>query len=276
MKNEIVELFLEEGLTGKSDTTISTYRTEILLFEKYLLDVGANLKNFARTDVQQYINNLIAQKKAASTINKAWYAIKAFCKWANKEDAILDIRVVKQENIKEKAPKSLDKKQRNKLIREVDRYDSKRNYAIVMLLLNTGLRVSELVSLDRDDISMSERKGSLRVIGKGNKERTIPLNYETRRALTLYLNERTDNNKALFISNQKRRISKRSVQRIIEKFGYHAHQLRHTFITDLVRKGEDFSVIKSLTGHESIEMVTRYSAPTEDDKIKAIENLYTD
>lgn len=80
-----------------------------------------------------------------------------------------------------------------------------------MLLLNTGVRVSELVSIDQSDLELSERKGSSTVVGKGNKERTIPLHAEARRAVLKYMEERTDQHPALFLSNRGKRISVRTV-----------------------------------------------------------------
>ena len=85
---------------------------------------------------------------------------------------------MKQQDLKQVAPKSLDRNERNQLIREVDRAGNKRDSAIVLLLLNSGLRVSELVNIDINDMSLTDRKGAVKIIGKGNKERTIPLNVE--------------------------------------------------------------------------------------------------
>ena len=83
---------------------------------------------------------------------------------------------VKQLNNLLEAPKALEKAERHRIIREADRNSSRRNYAIITLLLNTGIRLSELVSLDWDDVDISNRKGTLRIRnGKGKMERTIPL-----------------------------------------------------------------------------------------------------
>ncbi|TPG69291.1 hypothetical protein EEL31_12675 [Brevibacillus laterosporus] len=91
----------------------------------------------------------------------------------------------------------------NKLMREIERTGNKRDFAIVVTLLYTGLRVSELVNLDQSDVESSERKGERTVrTGKGNKERTIPLNAEVRRAINRYIEERSDSNDALFLSNR--------------------------------------------------------------------------
>lgn len=273
----MLQRYLTEGLRGKSETTVRTYSHAIQQFEKWLYGSGTDLENYARSDVQQYIDYLAAKKKSAATINKLWNAIKSFSKWAGKENAIEDISIVKVADIKKLAPKAMDKLERNKLIREIDRAGNKRDYAILMTLLMTGIRVSELVALDRADVNISERKGTVTIRrGKGNKERILPLDVEARRGIEKYLEERSDNNEALFISNRQERISIRSVQHLMEKHGHNAHQTRHSFITGLVRAGEDISVIQSLSGHSSADMILRYSMPSEEDKQNAIERLYRD
>lgn len=273
----MLDKFISEGLRGKSTTTIKTYKHAILQFERWLEGAGADLLHYGRIDVQQYVDYLTAHQKSAATINKIYNAIKTFSKWSGKNEAIEDIRVVKPENILTKAPKSLDKIERNRLIREIDRSGNKRDYAILMVFMNTGIRLSELVALNKSDVEMSDRKGTLKVrLGKGNKERNIPLNAETRRAITKYLEDRGDNEEALFISNRGKRISQRTVQHIFEQNGIYVHQLRHTFITGLMRAGNDISIIQSMSGHTSADMLMRYSQPTEEDKQKAVENLFID
>lgn len=277
MTDTILKDFAEKGLTAKSETTVKTYIHALEQFAEWLDGAGADLNSFARSDVQQYMDYLVSKKKSAATINKLFNAIKTFCRWANRKDAVEDIRIVKAPDVKKEAPKSLDKIERNRLVREIDRSGNKRDFAIIMLMLHTGLRVSELVALDRNDMDMSERKGSVTVRnGKGSKERVIPLSVEARRAVCKYLEERHDNEPALFVSNRGQRISVRMVQTILERQGFHAHQLRHTFITGLVRAGEDISVVQSLSGHSSADMVLRYSMPNEEDRQRAVDNLFKD
>lgn len=267
--------FVNEGLKGKSNTTIKTYHHALQQFESWLIEHGTDLKGYARSDVQQYIDTLLKDKSVA-TVNKIWNAIKKYSKWANKHEAIEDIRVTAPVDLKEVAPSALTKVERSRLIREIDRTGNKRDLAILLTLLNTGARVSELVNINRADIQITDRKGTVRIVGKGNKERVIPLNADARRAITKYLEERTDSNEALFLSNRMERISVRSVQHLINQYGFNVHKLRHTFITDLVRSGQDISVVKSLSGHSSTDMVMRYSKASEEDKQRAIENLYKD
>ncbi|KEO82004.1 tyrosine-type recombinase/integrase [Tumebacillus flagellatus] len=267
--------FLEEGLRGKSATTIRTYEHAIKQFDEWLQGAGTNLEEYSRSDVQQYIDYLASKKKTAATINKIWSAIKLFSKWAGKNAAIEDISVVKQADIKKQAPKSLDTKERNRLIRELDRAGNARDYAILMTLMMTGIRVSELVALDRDDVETNERSGNLTVrSGKGNKERSIPLNVEARRAIQKYLGERSDEIEALFLSNRRERISVRSIQHLLGQYDVHPHQLRHTFIRGLVKENQDIAVIQSMSGHSSADMILRYSQPTEEDKMLAVESLF--
>lgn len=146
---------------------------------------------------------------------------------------------------------------------------------MLMTLLYCGLRVSELVSLDRSDVDITDRKGELVVRnGKGRKERELPLNVEVRRSIAKYLEERTDDHEAIFISSWDRRISVRSVQHLFEKYDINAHMARHTFITDLVRSNQDIAIVQALSGHSSADMVLRYSQPTEEDKLRAVEGMY--
>ena len=153
--------FVEEWSKGKSGTTIRTYEHAIKQFEEWLQVAGTSLEEYSRSDVQQYIDYMAAQKKFAATINKVWNAIKTFSKWAGKRDAMEDDSVVKQRDVKKQAPKGLDRIERNKLFREIDRSGNKRDLAIVTVLMMTGIRVSELVALDREDAMMTERGGSL-------------------------------------------------------------------------------------------------------------------
>ncbi|ANB66113.1 phage integrase family protein (plasmid) [Anoxybacillus sp. B7M1] len=275
----VIENFIDLGLheKGKSPHTIRTYRHSLIHFEKWLASVDATLINYSRSDVQQYIDELVARKLSAATVNNHFAAIRAFSAFMHKEDCVRDIRIVKAANANEQAPAALTKLERQRIKREIDRTGNKRDIAIIFTLLYTGIRLSELVALDRDDIKISDRKGELVVRqGKGNKERKIPLHKEVRRAIQEYLKERTDHDPALFLSNYKKRISVRSVQHICKKLGIHPHQLRHTFVTSLVDSGVDDETIRTLTGHSSIIMVARYRSVREEDRENAIDNLYLD
>lgn len=130
----MINQFIEEGLRGKSEQTIKTYVHAIKQFSDWLEGAGTDLSNYARSDVQQYIDYLVSRRKSPATINKVWNSIKKFSKWAGRSNAIEDISVVKPLDYKNEAPKSLDRLELNRLVREIDRTENKRDMAILQLL----------------------------------------------------------------------------------------------------------------------------------------------
>ena len=164
--------------------------------------------------------------------------------------------------------------------------NSARNYAIITLFLNCGMRLSELVNINIKDIDFSENK--LNVIGKGNKERTIYLNKACVNAINAYLEERPregvkfDSRDALFLSEQRRRISNRTVQYVVKEEmriagidanKYSVHKLRHTAATLMYKYGDvDIRALQELLGHESISTTEIYTHVDSDQIRSAVEN----
>lgn len=148
-----------------------------------------------------------------------------------------------------------------------------RDYTIVVLFLNCGMRVSELVGINLSDIDQELR--SLRVVGKGNKERIVYLNTSCRAALSKYLSWRMNeqnskiNDRALFLSNRNQRISVKTVQWLVYKHldeagleskHYSVHKLRHTAATLMYQSGEvDVRVLKDILGHEQLNTTQIYT-----------------
>lgn len=164
--------------------------------------------------------------------------------------------------------------------------NSTRNFAIITLFLNCGMRLSELVGINMKDIDFDENK--LNVIGKGNKERTIYLNNACIKAIKDYLAIRPhdavkgDHREALFLSEQKKRISNRTVQYIvkeelrlagIDQTKYSVHKLRHTAATLMYKYGQvDIRALQELLGHESISTTEIYTHVDSDQIRSAVEN----
>lgn len=164
--------------------------------------------------------------------------------------------------------------------------NSERNFAIITLFLNCGMRLSELVNINIKDIDFYDNK--LNVIGKGNKERTIYLNNACISAIKRYLNVRphegvkASSRDALFLSEQKRRISNRTVQYIIKEElknagldsrKYSVHKLRHTAATLMYQYGQvDIRALQVLLGHESISTTQIYTHVSNDQVRNAVEN----
>ena len=169
-----------------------------------------------------------------------------------------------------------------------DNRNHERDYAIITLFLNCGMRLSELVGININDIDFSECK--LTVIGKGNKERTIYLNNACMKAISSYLQVRPkqgvkhdskNSEKALFLSERKERISNRTVQYVVNKElmeagldsrKYSVHKLRHTAATLMYQYGEvDIRALQELLGHESISTTEIYTHVNSDQVRSAVE-----
>jgi integrase/recombinase XerD len=226
-------------------------------------------------DVQGYINHLENQGNSATTIDNKFAVISLFAQYVGKPYVLEHIRRPEARKVRHQAPKSLERNERNRILREVERDGNLRNIAMVYLLLYTGLRVSELVALNQEDVIMRERSGSVTVHkGKGNVARKVPLPSEARFHLKRYLESRKDEHPALFLSNYKKRIAVRTVQDMLAKYGIHPHQLRHTYCRELVGAGVDIATVAELAGHSDINVTRRYSQPTEEELEQAIEKAF--
>ncbi|MFC7440437.1 tyrosine-type recombinase/integrase, partial [Laceyella putida] len=142
-----------------SPKTIRTYQNILSQFETFVTKNGGDLNNLTRVDIQSYINHMEQEGKKPSTINNHFACLSSFARFQKKTYIMEGIRRPEVRRIQNIAPKSLDRNERNRLLREVESEGKLRNIAIVYFLLYTGLRVSELVALNQDDVTMGERSG---------------------------------------------------------------------------------------------------------------------
>jgi len=165
----------------------------------------------------------------------------------------------------------------------IHRLGRKKDIAITELLLNTGIRVSELCNLTMNDVEITERKGIIRVMGKGRKYREVPLNSEVRKYLKEYLDVRPYNTSEYVFISQKTgtKMTRTAIYEMLKKYGELAgikvspHMLRHTFATFSLRnKGVDLRTLQDLLGHEDLNTTARYTKPTMEDKARAVENIF--
>lgn len=210
--------------------------------------------------------------------------------------------VVKRERIQQTAPEALEELEQRRFIRATGRCGSTRNAAIGLLLLYTGLRVKEVEALDIEDVPMSARRGKVIVRdGKGGVYREVPLHHAARVALRAWLDERpthrgaADNSRALFLSRRGDRMRVRALRYVVAELGVaarlvhepghpeagksrvHPHTLRHTFGTQLLRKGVDIVIVADLMGHATLDTTRSYTRSSEADRARAIEQaLLTD
>jgi integrase/recombinase XerC len=166
---------------------------------------------------------------------------------------------------------------------------SPRDRAIALIPFYAGTRIAEIVNLDTDDVRLSARKGVLRICGKGEKVREIPIHPQLRASLTDWLDERPDwpgaDTPALFLNQRGARLSVKGAHDIITAIAttadlqdddITAHVLRHTFATRLVRGHTDLVIVAELLGHARLETTRAYSRPTHQDTIDALKLLDVD
>jgi len=166
---------------------------------------------------------------------------------------------------------------------------SPRDQALALVPFYAGARISEIVALDVDDIARSARKGVLRILGKGERVRHVPIHPQLRTALTGWLDERNDwpganDNPALFLNQRGQRLSVRGAHDIVTAIAAAAglddhptvHVLRHTFATTLVRGGTDLVIVAELLGHARLETTRGYTRPSAEDRTRALDLLLVD
>jgi site-specific recombinase XerD len=212
--------------------------------------------------------------------------LRTFFKYLDKQKNIIEnnpMEVLDSPRLKKSLPKYLTLEESIKLLKSVDGKHKERDYCILVFFLNCGLRLSELVSLNYNDIRDDH---TLRVTGKGNKERTIYLNDACLDAFAQYMAVRpvdgvpaTDRN-ALFLSSRNKRISPKTVQHIVydcfEKCGlegYSVHKLRHTAATLMYQHGNvDVLILKDILGHENLGTTEIYTHIVDEQLKKASES----
>lgn len=319
---EFLNDFLAYSLTilNKSQNSVKEYNYDIAHFLKFikfkykLTDVTdeefiktikiddfdlETLKRITLQDIHAFLQYLKTcyQSKPATLARKA-STIRIFFKYmCNKTKRIPNNPAQDLENPKlgQRLPKYLSLEQSKELLATASQPtsnhgnhdNSERNFAMITLLLNCGLRLSELIGINISDIDFENEK--LNVIGKGNKERTIYLNNACMKAINAYLAVRPhdgvkfNSRDALFLSEQKQRISRRTVQYIVKEElklariekadNYSVHKLRHTAATLMYKYGNvDIRALQELLGHESISTTQIYTHVDNDQIRSAVEN----
>jgi site-specific recombinase XerD len=239
-------------------------------------------RDWAVRDYRTYMQAVLKRKPA--TVNNALAAV---------DDLYIRRGLgpanAKRMEIPETAPRALDKRAQIRYLRAVQASPSPRDQALALVPFYAGARIAETVALDVNDVQLSARKGTLRIYGKGQRVREIPIHQQLRKALVDWLAERGDwprasDGPALFLNQRGNRLSARGahdvITRIAERAGLDdhvtAHVLRHSFATTLVRGGTDLVIAAELLGHARLETTRVYTRPTAEDRSKAVALLPVD
>lgn len=285
-------LVYHETIQGHSHRTVDEYYLDLRNFFRFLkqnknlasqdtplddisiADVDLPLvRDVTLTDIYSYMNYLSRDRGLNNTSRARKVAtIRSFYKYLTNKAKLLETNPVQDldsPRLKKSLPKYLNLEESMDLLDYVDGKNSNRDYCILTLFLNCGLRISELVGLNITDV----RGDQLRVLGKGNKERMLYLNDACQRALTDWLDERSamtlvDQN-ALFVTLQnRRRISTAAVHKLVKKHlsaagldstQYSSHKLRHTAATLMLQNGVDVRTLQEVLGHDHLNTTQIYT-----------------
>jgi site-specific recombinase XerD len=265
----------------RSKNTIGCYiRDSKVFIDWYSSRTDCGLDKLIELDAIEYKKHLLNTSESVVTTNRKIASINAFCKWLyeNGTNSIeVSIKAIKNRDARQY--KGLEQRDLRKLRAEIHRYRNKMHICILEILLGTGLRVSELCNIRLKDIDISERKGSIRVVGKGMVNRTVPLNKDVRKAIQDYLSERPADDSDLLLIGQRGALKRNAINLILEKYGKRVdvevtpHQLRHTLGYKLVKEGTAITTIQQILGHDNIMTTNLYTVTTEQDMSDSLEAL---
>ncbi len=313
---DFLNSFLDYSITilNKSPNSVKEYNYDLNMFLKYMMihfkltdqddfnkiDISKfdieTLKTITLDDIHAFISYLaIENKSKPATRARKVSTIRIFFKYLAEKEKIIDYNPAQNletPKLEKRMPKYLSLDDSKKLLNiasDETNKNKERDFAIITLFLNCGMRLSELVGININDIDFDENK--MTVIGKGNKERTIYLNKACINAINNYLTvrpkegvkvDKKHSEKALFLSGQKQRISNRTVQYIVDKelmqagldpTKYSVHKLRHTAATLMYQYGNvDIRALQELLGHESISTTEIYTHVSNEQVRNAVEN----
>ncbi len=295
-------LTYHETIKGQSQLTISEYYLDLRMFLRFIMlmrndmpmhtnldDIDIRgidiefIREITTSDIFDFLSYLASDRPvnpdsalsehgvSASTRARKLSAIKSFYKYLTirtkmlTENPVADLEYPK---LRKSLPKYLTLDQAAKLLQSVKGTNQKRDYAILMLFLNCGIRRSELVGLNISDV-YDDR---IRVVGKGNKERFVYFGTACRKAIDDYMIDRNkmvlSDNRALFGSRNSNRISVTAVHRLVDKAlleagldatQYSAHKLRHTAATMMLSGGVDVKTVQEVLGHENLNTTQIYT-----------------
>ena len=240
------------------------------------------------TDIRAYRSHLLnVERRQPATVNRRLAALRRFFRWAKATGLVTELptETVKGVTAAPGAPRWLEKREVDRLVRAVERHGSTRDLAVVLTLRHTGIRVGELANLALGDVEISERKGTLTVRpGQGGKDRVLPLNVDVRRALGDYLAVRpTSSSDALFLGQRGDRLGPWAVELLVGTYarlagleGVTPRALRHSFGKHVLDAGEDLVTVARLLGHARLETTARCTAPSHRDLEQAVAKLEQD
>ncbi len=276
------------------------YRQDLEVFGRWLQAVrtAPSGRTLTAAELISYRDHLLARGAASATVNRILQSLRRWCRWAHgrgllPEDPAAGLRLMRR--AKSCRPAGLSEEEAQALLRAAGTSGhglARRNYALVQVGLQAGLRVGELAALVVGDLTLHERSGLVRIrAGKGRSAREVPLNAAVRRALRRYLEERLEERPEapllpgdpVFVSERGQPMAIRSMQHTLSRLARRAgitrvpvsvHTLRHTFSLSYLRQNPGQLVeLAALLGHDSLDTTALYTRPSLEDLAARLEGL---
>jgi len=285
LEREIERYLAELARRQASRHTLESYGVDLRQFLEYFTPPGSEappLNQIGVLEIREWLGDLYARQLAAVSIRRKLAAVRSLYRFLLREGLIAmnPARLVRTPKAPKSLPEVMTAEQVNGLIDQVaadkfERPHPARDRAIFEFLYGCGLRVSELVGLNLDDIDRNERW--LRVRGKGKKERQVPFTSQAAAALDRYLAERgaafelrrgcAPGERAVFLNHRGGRLTARGVRGIVKLYGIlvggdssiHPHSFRHAYATHLLADGADLRAIQELLGHARLSTTQKYT-----------------
>jgi tyrosine recombinase XerC len=290
--------FLEdlEHRRGVSPNTVKSYRSDIDQFIRFLADDWAVPEKQVRPKkvdtlaLRGFLAQLHQEGTARSSIARKLAALRTFFRFLVREGRLVSnpTRNLVTPRLDKKLPARLEVTEVEQLLEcpDTSKPLGRRDRSILELIYATGLRVSELVGLDRSAVDLDQRL--VRVLGKGRKERIVPFGEPAAEALELYLRDRPSlvrrgpGTDALYLNARGGRLTERSIHRLSRRYlkeaslrtGLSPHSLRHAFATHLLERGADLRSIQELLGHSSLQTTQKYTHLTKEQLVKVYEKAH--
>ena len=264
---------------GLAQNTLESYGRDLRYFQQYL---EANRLTFATGStneiIRTYLDELKKQGKAVSTISRNLAALKSFYQYLLKEQHLDADPASKIESpkLEKKLPQVLSVQQVELLLKQpnINLPAGLRDKAMLELLYATGIRVSELITINVNDVNLE--LGYIKCFGRGAKERVVPLGSIASKCVTQYLRKgrtalvRSKQEEAMFVNHHGRRLTRQGFWKIIKKYALEAqidqkitpHTLRHSFATHLLENGADLRSVQEMLGHADISTTQIYTHVT--------------
>lgn len=275
---DIVTAFIAaKRIEGCSEKTLRYYQTTI---DAMVASIDKNIRSILTEDLRSYLTEYQAKKQSSRvTIDNIRRILSSFFAWLEDEDYIIKSPVRRIHKVK--TVSSIKETYSDEELEKMrDNCETPRDLAMIDMLVSTGMRVGEMVLLNRDDINFSERECV--VLGKGDKERIVYFDARAKLHLQEYLDSRTDNNPALFVTlrSPHERIKIGGIEHRLREMGkrlditkVHPHKFRRTLATMAIDKGMPIEQLQRLLGHQRIDTTLQY-AMVKQSNVKAAHKKY--